>query len=136
MVKGIFIVLAITGSLLSICKNAVAEERTMSKGIFTVPTMHASHKLQRMFSNIQQAQPKITPEQYTASWKSYKALLKGLVAVDFSDSVQLGLDSIKVQQLDPKDCDILDINLHMQGRPSTDSITARGYGVELRIKLD
>lgn len=145
--KGIFILLSLMLLLCSLIKSAYAEEEIdLSKGMvsFNYPfsakralkLVQPSQRLQLTLQNLQHAKTPYSKEQSYTSWREFKNQLKALVAVQFSNQVQLGFDSIKVQALNPKDSDILDINMHLSGKPSGESISSRGYGLELRVKLD
>lgn len=144
--KGIFILLSLI-VLCSLIKAVHAEEELdLSKGMvsFNYPfnakralkIVQPSQRLQMTLQNLHHAKTPYSKEHHYTSWREFKNQLKALAAVQFSNNVQLGLDTIKVQALDPKDSDILDINMHLSGKSASESISSRGYGVELRVKLD
>lgn len=69
------------------------------------------------------------------SLKEYKAQLRKALAVQFNDHIEIGLDRFKAGPLNTQKNAMLEYESHLQLSNKKDAI-ARGYGVELRIKLD
>jgi hypothetical protein len=67
--------------------------------------------------------------------KEYKAQLRKAFAVQLNEHVELGLDRFKVGPLNTQKNAMSEYESHLQ-QGNRHTAIARGYGVELRIKLD
>ncbi len=97
-----------------------------------VPTNTMNH----IFENLYHDPELPIEEEQSLAWKYYKDKLRSLAAVHFTDSVQIGLDRIKSGPSKLAKGDIVDINSHLSAKPNSGTSTARGYGLQLRVKLD
>ncbi len=97
-----------------------------------VPTKTMNHIFENLYHNPQQS----LEDDQVHAWKHYKEKIRSLAAVHLTDSIQLGLDRIKSGPSKAIKGDIVDINTHLSAKPNSGTSTARGYGLQLRVKLD
>ena len=67
--------------------------------------------------------------------KEYKEKIKNQLSVKFNDNLQLGIDKFKVGPNSIQRSQIVQIEPHLQPKGSNVG-SAKGYGLELRVKLD
>lgn len=91
-----------------------------------------NHSLQEL---LQPWEPAAENNPHHFKVKQFKQRLKEMFAYDFNPSVQVGIDRIRSGPLKAEVYDIIDINTHLSENHTQD-LTSRGFGIELRIKLD
>lgn len=95
-----------------------------------------SEALLQVFENLDKVSRVEPLREQPVLWDEYKEKLKSLLAVQFSDSFQIGFDRVKAGPLKLEDSEIVDVNLHLSPKASSDDLKSKGYGLELRVKLD
>ncbi|MBN9288473.1 MAG: hypothetical protein BGO43_05760 [Gammaproteobacteria bacterium 39-13] len=138
----------ITGCLITSSFVCKAEENTSYKNettaYSTAPTI-AKHNAQKVvpsetllqvFENLDKVAKHDIERDHVGLWNEYKGKLKALLAVQFTDSFQIGIDQVKSGPLNVEESEIVDVNLHLSPKSGSDDFKAKGYGLEVRLKLD
>lgn len=118
--------------------ESYAFDNEFSAPFTTARTSHAvvpSENLNLIFQNLYH-ETSLDKDQVASSWKQYREQIKTLLAVRLSDYFQIGVQSMKSGPLKGQKSEIVDVNAHLAPKSSSDNLNARGYGVELRVKLD
>lgn len=94
------------------------------------PTQRLTHIFDNLYHH---PEAMIKKEEY-ADWKEYKEKLRSLVAVHFSDNVQIGFDKIKAGPSKFSKGEIVDVNPQLA--PKSAGSASRGFGLQVKVKLD
>jgi hypothetical protein len=122
--------------------NCHADQRKNQNPAGTLSSKRISHDavptktLHHIFEDINHKSSQKVEKDKSQAWKEYKETLRSLLAVHFTDSIQIGFDRIKSGPTKAQKGEIVDINSHLSPKTSSDSLTARGYGVQMKVKLD
>lgn len=103
----------------------------------TTPKVVPSEALLQVFENLDKIPARHPIEKdHINLWNEYKGKLKSLLAVQVTDSFQIGLDQVKSGPLNIEESEIVDVNLHLSPKMGNEDLKAKGYGLEVRLKLD
>lgn len=93
-----------------------------------------THRLTHIFDNLyHHPETKVAKKEFK-EWKEYKEKLRSLAAVNFTDTIQVGVDRVKTGPSKMSKGEIVDVNPHLA--PKSSGATSRGIGLQMRVKLD
>ncbi|MBI2791700.1 MAG: hypothetical protein HYX61_07060 [Gammaproteobacteria bacterium] len=133
----------VTGCLIACATmNCHAEQRKNENPVGSLSSKRISHEavqtktLHHIFEDMNLKSAQKPEKDKSQAWKQYKETLRSMLAVHFTDSIQIGFDRIKSGPSRAIKGEIVDINSHLSPKTGSDSLTARGYGVQMKVKLD
>lgn len=108
---------------------------TVSGSIFNVQEslVRTEQQSPALYYNLDLRQTSDTKD-YVTRWKSNRQRLRSLLAVEVNESFQIGLQRLKVGPLKSQTSQIVEICPQLQ--PVLQANSARGLGLEMRLKLD
>ncbi len=97
-----------------------------------IPTKRLTHIFENLYYH---PEPLNEKNKKYGDWKEYKEKLKSFAAIHFTDNVQIGLDRIKAGPSSKHiKSEIVDVNSHLAPRMA--GTTSRGFGLQMKVKLD
>lgn len=96
-------------------------------------SIKATESLHHIFQNLYH-EPSCVKEKPTLVAHDYKLRLRSLLAVNFNENLQIGVDSFKSGPLAANKREIIPITAHLEPKDHSSPKT-RGYGLEFRFKL-
>ncbi len=95
-----------------------------------IPTKRLTH----IFDNLYHHPEMLVEKDKYGDWKHYKEKLRSLAAVHFTDNIQVGFDRVKTGPNKYAKGEIVDVNSHLAPRMA--GTTSRGFGLQMKVKLD
>jgi hypothetical protein len=127
----------VSGNVLASLSDPFLFKDNFERELLISSEKNITEKAQRGSTHIFSNMPTSYQMKGEASYKNYKELLKKIATLNLNSRVEIGLDRMKAAPLAFKMNDSLGVDQGLLSSVKQASgFKSRGYGIELRIKLD